>query len=715
MVKKGTQKKKNIKRSSLKRRSVQHGGEEGFSYYNLTVGSKTKQTNAAAEVKKYVSSMLLDIFEGKKSAMSIADRFLKFARGKASLGIFPTRATREPSDVFTNIIHPIILTPSDIDMTYSNTTFNKVMLSKFLTTNVTKISVLQGAILKGNTELVRIIMDTARNWGDATHIDNALTTNIGTINYTSAKDLIYTSGLGTPSITVQKEVPVPSVDVLNEMGKILYGDFPDKVVGSTLVPAVTGATILQKYNNISAFRNKEMGLNSYINLVKNTDNTTIDNATYSIIFQYTQPPPYIEKLNTLLDAFTDQSIKSRAIADTITETFGKIDIAIAKVNNYFIGNIERIKDASAMVSKQKAKMEELDPGAATQVETLTQKGIELKNNIENAYQSIIDFLKNVLKYNERVNIQAAIDYLNGRISQSKDQATDRKREELTEQIRKLEKAILAESTEPAESAGSAGSQSKRKRLEPEPDNRQTLLKTLQSELDNLPPATNTLEQEKEAFKKTLDKLDDPTTGTTQEYSDFIQQLGAQARALGYINVSLGYVVVDVINQLITYINTKKINPTFANPVLERILQTSTTIAQALQTVAKNETAITQNETAITQQQGKDKNRDKFQELSQLYTQTVSTLTEYMTLVEEFDKTPEMTALIENTRQDSNITSPSSQKGLPGPGPGPGPGTGTAPGSSRENPLLIIPGTPFFIKMEGKTYQITPGKSTVPAG
>ena len=410
-----------------------------------------------------------------------------------------------------------------------------------------------------------------------------------------------------------------------------------------------------------------------------------------------------------MDAFTDQSTKSHAIDNAIAVVnFDNIDVA--NVNNYFIGNIKRITDASAMVSAQKAKMEELDPGAATQVETLTQKGIELKNNIENAYQSIIDFLKNVLKYNERVNIQAAIDYLNGRISQSKDQATDRKRDELTQKITELVKAI---STEPA---GSAGSQSKRKRLEPEPDNRQTLLKTLQSELDNLPPATNTLEQAKEALKKTLDKLDDPTTGTTQEYSDFIQQLGAQARALGYINVSLGYNVVDVINQLITYIHTKKIDPNTQNKIdMDTDLQKSPTIAQALQTVAKNETAITQNETAITQQQGKDKNRDKFQELSQLYTQTVSTLSEYMNLVEEFDKTQDMTTLIENTRKDSNITSPSSQKGLPGPGPGPGPGTGTAPGSSEENPLVIKPDTPFFIKMEGKTYQITPGKSTVPAG
>ena len=172
MVKKGTQKKKNIKRSSLKRRSVQHGGED-FSYSNLT------ESLQSAERKKYVSSMLLDIFEGKKPAMSIADRFRKFARGKASLGIFPTRATREPSVVFSKIIFPIILSPSDIDLRYYNTTFNKVMLSKFLTTNVTNISVLQGAILKGNTELVRIIMDTARTWGanKMNDIDTALAIN----------------------------------------------------------------------------------------------------------------------------------------------------------------------------------------------------------------------------------------------------------------------------------------------------------------------------------------------------------------------------------------------------------------------------------------------------------------------------------------------------------------------------------------------------------
>tara|TARA_Y100000389_G_scaffold108995_1_gene106072 strand:+ start:77 stop:2038 length:1962 start_codon:yes stop_codon:yes gene_type:complete len=636
------------------------------------VGSKTKFTDAADEMKKYVSSMLLDIFEGKKSATSIADRFLKFARGKASLGINSTRDTREPSVVFTNIILPIILTPSEIDLRYYNTTFNKVMLSKFLPANVTNISVLQGAILKGNTELVRIIMDTANNWGanNTVDINKALTTNIGTIDYTSAKDLIYTSGLGTSPITVQKEVPVPSVDVLNEMGKILYGDFPDKVVGNVNITTNPQLNILQKYNTISAFRNKEMGLNSYINLVKNTGDDTIDTATYSIIFQYTQPPPYIEKLNTLLDAFTAQSTKSHTIDSAIAEVdFGKIDDD--NVNNYFIGNINRIKDASAMVSAQKAKMEDLNPGAATQVETLTQKGIELKNNIENAYQSIIDFLQNVLKHIQRVNIQAAIDNLNETISQSKDQANDRNREELTTKINALKSS----------------------------DTGAVELEQLQAELANLPHATNVLEQQTQDLKKDLDKLDVPTTGPTQEYSAFIQ--------------AVGYDVVYVINQLITYINAKKIDPnTQDNPKHDTVLQTSLTIAQALQTVAKNKAAITQNKTAIDTQTDKEANRGKFQELSQLYVLTVSTLSEYMTLVEEFDKTPQMTALIKNTRQDSNITPPSSQKGLPGPGPGTG--TGTAPGSSKENPLVIKPDTAFFIIMEGKTYQITPGKSTVPA-
>ena len=682
MVKKGTQKKKNIKRSSLKRRSVQHGGED-FSYSNLT------ESLQSAERKKYVSSMLLDIFEGKKPAMSIADRFRKFARGKASLGIFPTRATREPSVVFTNIILPIILTPSDIDMTYSNTTFNKVMLSKFLSTNVTNISVLQGAILKGNTELVRIIMDTARTWGanQMDDIDTALATNIGNIDYTSAKDLIYTSGLGSSPITVQKEVPVPSVDVLNEMGKILYGDFPDEVVGGKVVQAGQ-VTFLDKYNTISAFRNKEMGLNSYINLVKNTsDDNIINNATYSIIFQYTQPPPYIEKLNTLLDAFTAQSDKAQTIDITITETFDKIDDD--NVNNYFIGNINRITDASAMVSKQKTKMEDLDPGAATQVETLTRKEGELKAEIENAYQSIIDFLQNVLKYNERVNIQAAIDNLNDTISQNKDWETNQKRLDLTEQIRKLKKARSAGS-EPE-----TGSEQ-----EPEPDNRQTQLKQLQAELDNLPPATNALEQETQDLQNDLKKLDDPITGETREYSAFIQQFRQN-------NVE------NNINLLIAYINAKNNIPNYPDNLnMDTDLQTSRTIKQALQTVEENKVAITQNKTAIYTQTGKEASRGKFQELSQLYVLTVSTLSEYMTLVEEFDKTPQMTALIKNTRQDSNITPPSSQKGLsmPGPGPGPGTGTGTAPGSSKENPLVIIPGTAFFIKMEGKIYQITPNES-----
>ena len=685
MVKKGTQKKKNIKRSSLKRRIVQHGGES-FSYHNLTIGSKMKHTDANAEKKKYVSSMLLDIFEGKKSATSIADRFLKFGRGKVSLGITKTlgmadRDTREPSEVFTQIIDPIILSPSNIDMTYSNTTFSKVMLSKFLSTNVTKISVLQGAILKGNTELVRIIMDTARNWGanERVAIDTALNANISNSVYTSAKDLIYTSGLVQSRITVSKEVPVPSVDGLNEMGKILYGDFPEKV------EVARTADFLQKYNAISATRNKEMGLNSYINLVKNTgDDTTINTATYSIIFQYTQPPLYIEKLNNLLSAFTAQSTETSAIDNTITETFDTIDVA--NVDNYFIGNIKRITDASTMVSKQKAKMEELNPGAATQVETLSRKGIELKHNIENAYQSIIDFLQNVLKHIRRANIEASINNYAKQIAQSKEQQNFQTRNELESKIDTLTGQVLSTAKDDPEKLKTIQAQ----------------LEQLQAELDKLPPATDVLEDDRKYFETELAKLDVPITGQTQEYSAFIQRAGAN--------------VEDNINHFIAYITAKKNDNIQENTNIDSALQTSPTIAQALKTVAENKTAITENENAITQQTNKDVNRGVFQKLSTLYTQTVKTLGEYMELVEEFDKTPQMTTLIEKTRKESSIEKTRKESSIePPPSPKdsskPASVVSTAstdgPGSSKENPLQIKPGKPFFIELDGAKYMITP--------
>jgi hypothetical protein len=667
MVKKGTQKKKNIKRSSLKRRSVQHGGES-FSYHNLTMGSKMKQTDATTEKIKYVSSMLLDIFEGKTSATSIADRFLKFARGKTSFGITKTlgmadRDTREPSEVFTQIILPVILSPFDIDMKYSNMTFSQVMLSKFLSANVTKISVLQGAILKGNTELVRIIMDTARNWGATKTVDinTALDMDIPHSNYTSAKDLIYTSGLVQSRITVSKEIPVPSVDGLNEMGKILYGDFPEKVLGN----AGVGVTFLQKYNAISATRNKEMGLNSYINLVKNTgDDTTIDTATYSIIFQYTQPPPYIEKLNKLLDTFTVQSTETHAIDITnAAVNFGKIDIA--NVNNYFIGNIKRITDASTMVSKQKAKMEELNPGDATHVETLTRKGIELKNNIAQAYQSIIDFLNNILKYNERANIQANIDGIDKAISRNKMIQINQRRMELTAKINAL-------------TISDAGA---------------VELEQLRTELANLPPATDVLEQQKQDLQKMLAALDGPITGQTQEYSAFIQHVGAN--------------VEDNINDFIAYITAKKDDNFQVNSNIDSALQTSPTIAQALNTVTENKTAIDANKTDLEEQTNKDVNRGDFQKLSQLYTLTVKTLSEYMEFVEEFDKTPQMTTLIEKTHTESSITDPPSPIDSSLNETGDGTASTSGPGSSKENPLQIKPGKPFFIELDGAKYMITP--------
>lgn len=72
-----------------------------------------------------------------------------------------------------------------------------------------------------------------------------------------------------------------------------------------------------------------------------------------------------------------------------------------------------------------------------------------------------------------------------------------------------------------------------------------------------------------------------------------------------------------------------------------------------------------------------------------------------------EKTPQMTTLIKKTRKESSITDPPSPIDSSLNETGDSTASTDGPGSSKENPLLIKPGKPFFIELDGAKYMITP--------